>query len=590
MADPGHEDELEARVRRLEQRVAELEGDLATASGRTPAPSGAPTAPSAAPAPPATAVGWPPPDSTDDPLDGLRTFIADLDARFAGRALAWAGGLALILGAIYFVSLAADRGWIGPEVRIALGVVAGLASLVVGAVVMARGNRLIGHVLAPVGLAVVSISMVGATRLLDLLPVPVAMVIVLISALVAAVIAIRFDAPVVAGFGLVAVLIAPPLLGAPPDLPTLVFVGAVLVGTTVVALWKAWGWLPPLAFVLSAPQVAVWIGEEASLAVGLIGSIAYWLLQVIPAGGEALRRRRLDLPVWSAALLMGAGAFLVWCGFEVFDGDLVTLRPAFLVVVALVHFALGFAVLQRDGEGSMFGLLTAATGVAALTLAVPVQFDAPLVPVAWSAEAVAVLWVANERRHRPTFVVGGILVGLAAIAALTVVPSSRLVVGPEPVDLVDAVGAVIALGSVLVAAIALARLESDPRRRAWLWAAIGVGAVYLASVALMDAISLITAELDAEQRRTIGQTALTLLWAALGIVAFVIGLRTRSVAWRLGGLALLAVTTAKVVLVDLSDLDVAYRVVSLIGLGLVLLAGAWLWQRSREPVDADVPG
>ena len=37
--------------------------------------------------------------------------------------------------------------------------------------------------------------------------------------------------------------------------------------------------------------------------------------------------------------------------------------------------------------------------------------------------------------------------------------------------------------------------------------------------------------------------------------------------------------TAKVFLFDLAALDVAYRVVSLIALGLLLLASAWLWQR-----------
>jgi uncharacterized membrane protein len=158
------------------------------------------------------------------------------------------------------------------------------------------------------------------------------------------------------------------------------------------------------------------------------------------------------------------------------------------------------------------------------------------------------------------------------------------------VAIVDAIGAVVALGSVLLAAIALARWGPPDPRRPWLWVAIGIGAVYLASVALMDAISRLTIGLDPDERRTIGQTALTLLWAGIGIGAFIVGLRGGRYEWRLAGLALLAVATVKVVLVDLSDLDVAYRVVSLIGLGLVLLAGAWLWQRARVRVDGDAPG
>jgi hypothetical protein len=38
---------------------------------------------------------------------------------------------------------------------------------------------------------------------------------------------------------------------------------------------------------------------------------------------------------------------------------------------------------------------------------------------------------------------------------------------------------------------------------------------------------------------------------------------------------------SKVFLFDLAALDVAYRVISFIVLGLLLLASAWLWQRAQ---------
>ena len=68
------------------------------------------------------------------------------------------------------------------------------------------------------------------------------------------------------------------------------------------------------------------------------------------------------------------------------------------------------------------------------------------------------------------------------------------------------------------------------------------------------------------------------------------------IGWRQGvreaGLGLLAVATGKVFLFDLSYLDVAYRVLSLIGLGLLLLAGAYAYQslRPRRPAGGDAPG
>ena len=44
---------------------------------------------------------------------------------------------------------------------------------------------------------------------------------------------------------------------------------------------------------------------------------------------------------------------------------------------------------------------------------------------------------------------------------------------------------------------------------------------------------------------------------------------------------LLGVTVAKVFLYDMASLDSLYRVGSLIGLGLLLLCGAFAWQQVR---------
>jgi uncharacterized membrane protein len=56
---------------------------------------------------------------------------------------------------------------------------------------------------------------------------------------------------------------------------------------------------------------------------------------------------------------------------------------------------------------------------------------------------------------------------------------------------------------------------------------------------------------------------------------------------RLFGLGLLGIATAKVFVYDLSSLDASYRVLSLIGLGLLLLASSYLYLRFIGPLDRD---
>ena len=59
-------------------------------------------------------------------------------------------------------------------------------------------------------------------------------------------------------------------------------------------------------------------------------------------------------------------------------------------------------------------------------------------------------------------------------------------------------------------------------------------------------------------------------------------------ALRRGGLALLGITVAKVFLYDLASLTSIYRVASFIVLGLLLLGGAFAWQRVRPRALGDL--
>jgi uncharacterized membrane protein len=298
-----------------------------------------------------------------------------------------------------------------------IGVVASVAMMGGGAWFFERREALFGHVVTAVGLGVLSLSMMAATRLYDLIPLGVGLLGALTGAVAAAIIAIRYDTQVVAAFGIVAALAAPPVLGASADATTIAFLGVSLVGATTIALYRTWGWLASLAFVLSAPQVAAWLVDDAPRAGGLAALAAFWLLHAIAAGGEEFRVRRSVLRPSSATLLLADAAFLVVMGFSLLDGDAERWRGTFLLAVAAAHGAIGGYFLREEGDCHPFGLLAAGTGIAALTMAVPVQFGGPIVPIAWAAEATALAWVASVRRHRYS-AGAAIVLGSLAIAHL----------------------------------------------------------------------------------------------------------------------------------------------------------------------------
>lgn len=84
--------------------------------------------------------------------------------------LAVVGGIALVLGAIFFLSLAFSRGWITEPLRVLIGLVAGAALLVLGELSFTRLRGALGHVLVAVGLAIIALALLAATRLYHVVP------------------------------------------------------------------------------------------------------------------------------------------------------------------------------------------------------------------------------------------------------------------------------------------------------------------------------------------------------------------------------------------------------------------------------------
>jgi uncharacterized membrane protein len=169
------------------------------------------------------------------------------------------------------------------------------------------------------------------------------------------------------------------------------------------------------------------------------------------------------------------------------------------------------------------------------------------------------------RRYRDDVIAVGGAIAFAALTALDVVtvlaPPDALIYGLD-----QPLAAAAGLGAAAVAAALLGLIE----RR---WAApAALLVLYGASAELVSAFA---------GTPQLAQAALSALWAATGVGLLIAGLMRDKVVLRQAALALLAVTVAKVFLYDLASLDSLSRVASFIALGLLLLAGAFAWQRFR---------
>jgi uncharacterized membrane protein len=556
---------VEQRLQFLEDRVKTLEGLLGagTAPIRAREPFPAPAA--AEPAPPMPAAPPKPP--------------LDLEELLGGRVLGWVGGIAVVIAAVFFVVMAVRNGWIGEAARMELAF-AGSAALVAGGAWLYehRGRTQAALATVAAGFAALYASDAATTLHYHLLSPSLGLAIAGAVGALALVTAVRWNSREIAGIGIVGSLLAPVFVAAGTHTSSLVFMTIALVAAVGVVVHRRWAWLAAVAYVVSVPQAASWLDSEhrAHLGLTLVVAAAFWLLYVVAAIGHELLSPAKSLRLSSASLLFANASIAAAGGWWLIDdaGHRAGAN-AWLFGLGCAHIVLGTLVFEsrasREIAMLLYGVAAALVGIA-----LAVALDGPALVAAWSIEAIALAWFGRRTDTPSRGLAAGLgFAGLAgAHTLLFEAPPDALAYGLHSIPV--AVGAA-ALVLLALAAIATA-YDDVAEYLAWVGAAL---AVYLVSGLVVD-----VAGAHAGQSTQTSQLALSGFWAAFGFAAIVAGLVRRRRALRLGGLGLLALAVVKVFFVDLAKLESIWRVGSFLAVGLLLLAGAFAYQRVSRTVEA----
>jgi uncharacterized membrane protein len=558
-------DELEALVKSLVVRVTELELEPAPPRTAAAAPPEAHAPPP--PPPPAAPRQAAPSESTQPP----RSF-EDL---LGGRILAWLGGVAIVVGAILFLVIAVDRGWIGVEARIALAFAGSTVLLAVGLFLYERRGQT-DAAIAAVAAALVALyaSLTYATAVKEVIAAEAGLLVAALVGAVGATIAVRWSSQFVAALAVLGALAAPVLVGDETTGLSLAFMIVALVSTVGVLLWQRWGWLALGAFLVSAPQLGYWAWDErGDLLLPLAILALFWCLFLVAAIGYELRVPVSSLRASSASVLLLNAAFAAGLGWSLVDDrGSPEGATAWVLGVTVAHILLGsFGFRQR--MSTEIAALLVAIGVALSGVTLALALDGPALVVGWSAEAVILAWVARRTGEQRALVFSLVFLGLAAL--------HTLVDEAPPDSLIDGVAdlprAGIAVLSVGVAAFLVSQFVELVDVRLALLAVGSVALLYAASLTIVDLL-----QGDAEEPSQTAQVALSVFWGVVGLAAIVAGLVANVRELRYGGLALLGLGVAKVFAYDLAELDQLYRVLSFVVVGVVLLVGAYAYQRVRR--------
>jgi len=185
----------------------------------------------------------------------------DWESLVGVKLFSWIAGIALVIAAVSFLRYSIDHGWLSPPVRMAMGLVAGIALLVVCELKAARKYPITANALDGAGIAMLFATFFSAHALWQLMPVVPTFFAMALVAATAVVLAIRRDSLFIALLGLVGGFATPFMLSSALDRPLSLF-GYLLIlnaGLAWVAYRKGWPLLTTLSIAFTTIHQWVWV-------------------------------------------------------------------------------------------------------------------------------------------------------------------------------------------------------------------------------------------------------------------------------------------------------------------------------------------
>ena len=554
---------LARRQDELDQRLARIE----TAAGLSAVPAPRPEAPPAIveppplPQPPPLPSAVPPPTALE-PKDSLETTFG----------LGWLNRVAvvtLIFGVGFLFKYAIDNQWIGPGMRVALGIAAATLSLFLGEWISLRGQRVFARGLTGLGLALLYLSFYASFGFYHLLPQSVAFLCMFLTTGAAVALAWHYDSQAVALLGLAGGYLTPVLLSTGENhMSVLAAYTLVLnLGAVTIARVKRWPGLEYLAWpatgLLFSGWANDWLDDQNRLVAFLWLSVTFLLFFAASVVGSRLRLLALN----SAAYFSASLALL--------DHQYHRSMGMFTVGLAMLHAVVARGAWNKEPR---LGQLTAAIAAVLLTLAVPIQFVGFRITMLWALEAAAIAWLA-ARFGAPRLQLGAWLLFTLVFIRLLTLDGQIFAFRYTYAALANRRFATfaVAAGSLWIASRFAQSRESQA-------VTYGGGHLVLLWALAMEVNGWAHRTADLPDASSIASTGISILMAVYGLALVVAGVSLRSTTNRVMGLGLMALVIAKLYLLDVWSLSRGFRITAFLALGVLLLLVSYLYSRFKPAI------
>ena len=477
------------------------------------------------------------------------------------------GALLLLMGFGWFVSYAFINDWIGPVGRISLGLLAGLAFMGVGTW-RVKDYRQQGFVFLVLGSGTVLLTIYAARALYEFLTPGTSLLVMFLSVAYVGFVSVLYQSDKLALAGLVMAAIAPLLTNTPE--PSVVglfsYLLVVIVGTiwivrqtgshvlTLAALVVAF--LYSLPFIDAADFTST--DQTAALLFAFVFAALFFgtnTISILKQNSSAARKGQIVTALFT-------GLYLVFWIELVVASDI---RGLLYVLWMLIFSAGSFVVYTKTVDRTPFFMYSAVT-IGLLFAATATELSGPVLTLAYTAEVTALLLLARQYIAKSISEKLVWLFVLPVFLSLESLNASSWNSGFLHWDLVTLL--VTAAGLGVVGWVYLQTRVAGEEKNHFAEVLLGVSAFYLLSLVWLISHSVLAYD--------VATTVSLIIYTVLGLALLLIGRTQDNKLWQLCGGVLLGLVVARLLLIDVWQMDLVGRIVTFFVVGGLLISTAFI--------------
>lgn len=514
------------------------------------------------------------------------------------------GMVAIIFGVAYFLKYAFDNNWIGELGRVILGLLAGVGLIAGGEYAYTKKYKIFAEGLIAGGASILYLSIYAAFNFYHLITAGPAFVFMAIVTLYSAIFAIRYDSPRVISFSIVGGFLTPFLLSSSNVDPYL-FMGYLVlldIGILGISYFKKWAYCNVLALLMTYISYAMWysgdyktqyfIGTEIFLTAVFILFSTVAILYNFAHKQLATRN--------DVGIILVNGVLYFLANFGVFSQEKISTDIlGFLAIgLALIYMVFSYsAYFRTDKKDRDLILSYLSLTLLFATIAIPIELKSHWVTIALMIESTILVWLGFNIEYKELRKAGLIIAVCALIKLILIDFEYGNFVGVLIFN--NRFLSYLILASCALISAFLYRKNNNiiTESEKPLATSLAVASAIILLIGFTNEIesyfdhlyrvaSAPGSQLNWEHStiQHIKHFSISAMWALYSFILVGIGITRKFRAIRIMALVVFIITIVKVFVFDTFEIAQIWRIMSFIGLGVVLVVTSFLYQKHKDRI------